>query len=147
MTDVTTGAPGTPWHLWVIGGVTLLWNLMGVVDFAMTQIQYEPYMSQFTEAQLEYFYGLPAWAIVFWAFGVFGAFIGSGLLLLRNKLAVHAFALSLLGMIVTTVYGYGLADGLKVSGTGALIFSIVIAVIAIFLLVYARAMASRSVLR
>ena len=36
---------------------------LGAFDYLATQLQFEPYMSQFTEEQLSYFYGFPAWAV------------------------------------------------------------------------------------
>ena len=62
MTEAETSArPDTPWHLWLIGIVGTLWNLMGAYDYLMTQTENEAYMSSFTPEQLEFFYGFPAW--------------------------------------------------------------------------------------
>ena len=41
-----------PVHLWIVGGLSLLWNAFGAFDYLMTQLQVEAYMSQFTEEQL-----------------------------------------------------------------------------------------------
>ncbi len=38
----------TAWYLWVIGGVSSLWNAMGAMDYVMTQTRNEAYMSAFT---------------------------------------------------------------------------------------------------
>jgi hypothetical protein len=138
--------PRTPVHLWIIGVLTLLWNLMGAFDYLATQLELEFYMSQFTPEQLAYFYGFPAWAVAGWAFGVWGAVAGSLGLLLRKKWSVWAFAVSLAGMLVSSIYTLGLSDGAQMMGTGGVIFSVVIWVVAIILLVYARTMANRGVL-
>lgn len=147
MTEFQPGAVKTPWHLWVVGIVSLLWNAGGASDYTMTQMQYEPYMSQFTPEQLEYFYGFPAWMDSVWALGVWGAMAGSLLLLFRSRFAVHAFSIALFGLIVASVYNYGLSNGLKVSGTGGAVFAVVIFIVSVILLVYARTMANRGVLR
>lgn len=138
--------PKTPVHLWIIGVLTLLWNLMGAFDYLATQLELEFYMSQFTPEQLAYFYGFPAWAVSGWAFGVWGAVAGSLGLLLRKKWSVWAFAVSLAGMLVSSIYTLGLSDGAQMMGAGGVIFTVVIWAVAIFLLVYARAMANRGVL-
>ncbi len=138
--------PRTPVHLWIIGVLTLLWNLMGAFDYLATQLELEFYMSQFTPEQLAYFYGFPAWAVAGWAFGVWGAVAGSLGLLLRKKWSVWAFAVSLAGMLVSSIYTLGLSDGAQMMGTGGVIFTVVIWAVAILLLVYARAMANRGVL-
>ena len=58
-----TTATKTPWHLWVIGIIALLWNSVGAMDYYMTQTRNEDYMSQFTPEQLAYFYGFASWQI------------------------------------------------------------------------------------
>ncbi|MCP4899800.1 MAG: hypothetical protein GY906_22770, partial [bacterium] len=106
----------------------------------------EFYMSQFSEEQLAYFYGFPAWAISGWAFAVWSAVVGSVGLLLRKRWTVWAFAVSLVGMIVSSIYTLGVSNGIEIMGSGAAIFSAVIWVISIFLLVYAWIQAKSGVL-
>lgn len=137
----------TPWHIWVIGGVTLLWNAMGAMDFVMTQTRNESYMSAFTPEQLTFFYGLPAWTIVTWAIGVWGGALGSLLLLLRKRLAVSAFLASFIAMTVTAFQNYFLSNGMEVMGDAfALFFTGAIFLIALGLLLYAVAMQKRGIL-
>lgn len=136
----------TPPHLWVVGILSLLWNAMGCFDYLATKLQLDFYMSQFTETQLEYFYGFPAWISLFWALGVWGALLGSLALLFRSRWAVTLFAVSLLGMIVSTAYTVFLSDGLEIMGSGGAAFSAVIFGIGVLLLAYARRMSARDVL-
>jgi len=103
-------------------------------------------MSAFTPEQLEYFYGFPTWTVAAWAFGVWGALLGSIALLLRKAWAVWAFGISIAGMVFTTIHNFVLTDGAALMGPGALAFSAVIWVIALFLFFYARAMTKRGVL-
>lgn len=136
-----------PWHLWVVGGLSVLWNGMGAFDYLMTETRNEAYMSQFTPKQLEYFYAFPAWVVALWAIAVWGAVLGSVLLLLRKRLAVAVFLVSFLSMLVTTIYNFGLSNGLEVMGDPfSLIFTAVIFVVALLLYLYARAMRDRGVL-
>lgn len=135
-----------PTHLWLAGILALLWNAMGVFDYLATQMQWEFYMGQFTQAQLDYFYGFPAWVVAAWAVAVWTGLGGAVGLLMRRAWAGWAFALSLAGMAVTTLYTFGLSDGASVMGTSGVMFSIVIAVVAVFLYVYARRMTRRGVL-
>jgi hypothetical protein len=146
--DVNTGEarPRRPVHLWIVGVLAFLWTLMGAFDYLATQLELEFYMSQFTPEQLAYFNAFPAWMVAFWAFGVWGAFVGAIGLLLRKKWAVWAFAVSIVGLLVTTIYNFGITDGAEIMGTGAIIFSVVIWIVAIFLLYYSWAQAKRGVL-
>jgi len=136
----------TPRHLWIVGIVSLLWNLVGAFDYVMTETKNEAYMGKFTQEQLDYVYGFPAWLIAFWALAVWGAVLGSVLLLLRRRLAVPVFLVSFACMAVTMVYNYGIAGGYAVMGAGGLVFSIVIFAVGLVLVIYARRMAARGVL-
>lgn len=137
----------TPVHLWIVGTLALLWNAMGAFDYLATQLKLDFYMSQFSEQQLAYFYGFPAWAVAGWAFGVWGALAGAVGLLLRRRWAVWAFAVSLAGLAVSSIYTLVLSNGAEIMGSEGAVFSAIIWVVAIILLVYSRAMASRAVLR
>lgn len=139
----------TPWHLWVVGVVTLLWNSMGALDYTMTQTQNEMYMGAFTPEQLAYFYSFPAWSVACWAIGVWFSVLGSILLLLRSRLALWSFILSFFGMIGTLVFTYGISDVsmVELTGPGAMLFSAVIFLVVVLLIWYSRQMKMAGVLR
>ena len=139
-------ATRTPRHLWIVGIVALLWNLMGAVDYVMTQTKNEAYMGQFTPEQLDFFYGFPAWLVAFWAIAVWGGVLGAVLLLLRKKLAFPVLLVSFLCMVVTTIHNYAFAGAAEIVGGTAAFFSVVIFIVALLLVIYARAMATRGVL-
>jgi len=125
-------------HLWIVGILSLLWNAMGAFDYLASHLKLDFYMSQFTQAQLDYFYGFPAWATSGWALGVWGALLGSLGLLLRKAWSVWAFAVSLLGLAISSLYNLVLSDGMEIMGSGGAIFTAVIWIVAILLLVYSR---------
>ncbi len=148
MADTTTPSTKTPWHLWVVGIISLLWNSVGALDFTMTQMKNEAYLKALTPEQLAYIQGFPLWAVLVWGLGTWGGLLGSLVLLFRRCVAVQLFGASLVGIVGTNVYIYLLSDWLKVmhGGIGAVIFSAVIFVIGVLLLVYARTMRRRGVL-
>ena len=135
-----------PVHLWIIGVIALLWNAVGAFDYLATKLQLESYMSQFTEAQLEYFYNFPAWVTAFWALAVWGAFAGSIGLLMRKKWSFWAFAVSAAAMVITSIYNFGMSNGAEIMGQGAVVFSVIIWVIAFFLLWYSWWLSKKGVL-
>jgi len=136
-----------PWHLRVVGIAALLWNAVGALDYVMTQTRNAQYMSAFTPEQLAFFYGLPAWTVAAWAIGVWGAVLGSLLLLFRKGIAVWFFLASLIGVALTTLQNYVLSNGLEVmGGPGSVLFTAVIFLVAIGLYLYARAMRERGVI-
>jgi hypothetical protein len=143
-----TAALETPWHLWLVGVLALLWNSGGAFDYVMTQTRNPSYMGSFTPEQLAYFYGFPKWAVATWALSVWGGVLGALLLLLRRRQAVVAFGVSLAAMLPTFFHNYVLTDGLAVmGGPGGLVFTVVIVVTGVALLLYARALAAKGVLR
>lgn len=144
----------TPWHLWVVGIVSLAWNAFGANDYLQTQLGNLAYFESMMDGieatpqqALAYFQSYPAWVHGAWAVGVWGAVLGSLLLLLRTRFAVHAFALSLLGLATTTVYQMVVGQPDWVQNTTTTIITIVIWSIATFLLIYAASMCSKGVLR
>ena len=38
MTELTASRASTPWHLWVVGVVTLLFNALGIVSYLTTNL-------------------------------------------------------------------------------------------------------------
>jgi len=148
MADTPMQTAKTPWHLWTIGAISLLWNAVGAVDFIMTQTKNQAYMGQFTPEQLEYFYGFPHWVVISWGVATGGSVLGSLLLLLRRKLALPVNLVVVLAMGPTFTHNFILSDGFRImGGVGPAIFTAVIVLIGLLLLVYARAMVKRGVLR
>jgi len=143
----TEAAAKTPLHLWIIGSLALFWNAVGAFDYVATQFRLEGYMSQFTQQQLDYFYGIPAWAVAAWAIAVWFAVFGSLALLLRRRAAYALFLISLVAMVASTVHSFVLSNGAEIMGQAGMIFSGVIFVIGVLLLWYSKAMMSRGVLR
>ncbi|MDX1293077.1 MAG: hypothetical protein R3265_09715 [Hyphomonas sp.] len=138
-------AAGTPWHLWVVGVLAVLWNAIGAFDFTATVTHWAPYMSNFTEEQQAFFYSFPIWQYAIWAVGVWGAFIGSILLLLRSRYAVWAFAVSLVAALASMIHGMSLKDVPEGASNPA--FAAIIILIGALLLAYAWWMTRRGVLR
>lgn len=149
MAETVRPAIKTPWHLWVVGIVSLLWNAVGAMDFTLTQLRSEAYLKDFTSAQREYFLGFPWWVVAAWGVATWGSVAGSLLLLLCRSLAFQLLLVSFVGMMLTFLQNYILTDGLKVmgGGVGPVIFSAAIMVIGLLLLVYARAMSRSGVIR
>ena len=144
----------TPWHLWVVGVISLLWNAFGANDYLQTQLGNLDYMETMMadmgvspEDALAYFNGFPGWVHAFWALGVWGSVLGSVLLLLRLRYAVWAFAISLLGLAGTTLYQVTSEQPEWATSGMSMIMSIVIWSLATFLLIYAVSMQNKGVLR
>lgn len=146
MSDVMVGMR-TPWHLWAVGVLSLLWNAGGAFDYVMTKSEAGWYVANLTPEQVAHMQAFPLWMDIAWPLGVWGAVAGSIGLLLRKAWAVWAFGLSLIGLLFATFYNFVWTDGMAImGGTGVVIFNVVLWAVAILLLVYATAMKSRGVL-
>ncbi|MEZ5895138.1 MAG: hypothetical protein R3C51_01940 [Parvularculaceae bacterium] len=101
----------TPWHLWAVGVFGVLWNGFGCFDYVMTTTRGAEYMraAGMSDAQIEHLLAAPAWMTAVWAVGVWGGLAGAVLLLLRSKLAVPVFIVSLAAYVASLVYAYAIA--------------------------------------
>lgn len=134
----------TPWHLWVVGVLTLLWNGVGIWSYLSTQMGNLEGLGMSPEA-IEYVTSFPAWADSLWALGVWGAFVGSILLLLRSRWAVTSFIVAIVGLVGTTVYQRVLTElPADMQGWG---IPIAIWVTTLFLLWYSLRMRAAGVLK
>ena len=137
----------TPWHLWAIGLVALVFYGLGCLDYAMTQIQGDAWLAKMdpTELQMAYFHAMPAWTDAAWAIAVWGALAGAILLLVRRKWAFHAFVISFLGWAASAVYAFALSNGMEAMGPWWPM-QIVHAAVGLFFIWYSRMMTARGVL-
>lgn len=131
----------TPWHLWAVGVLSLLWNAIGCYIYTMTMLRDPSLMASAPPEMLDALDAAPVWADAAWALGVWGALLGSVFLLLRRSWAVPAFVVSLIGLLGTTIWQANAGIPMNVP-QAAMIW-----VIALFLLWYAWMMRRRCVLR
>jgi len=145
MTETMLGQPRTPWHLWVVGAVTLLFNLLGITSYLTVKLGMMAEAGM-TPTQIAFMETYPAWATTVWAMGVWGAFAGSLLLLFKSRWAVAAMSVALTGLVGVTIAEMLVLDvppdmQTPVGLRGA------IWLVTLFLLLYARRMAAAGVLR
>jgi hypothetical protein len=146
---MTVAPRKTPWHLWLVGVVAVLFNFIGVFDFVMNMTRGAQYLASagMTPEQIAHYQSMPGWMTIVWACGVFGAFLASILLLLRRKLALPVFALSLAAFFVSLLYAYVLTNGGAIMGQQMAVANAVITGLLVFFIGYSRFAAVRGVLR
>lgn len=147
-------AKKTPWHLWAVGLVSLLWNSFGANDYTQSQLRNREYLGSMSESMgvtadqmVEYIDSFPLFMDVFWALGVWGALAGSVLLLLRSRFAFWAFVVSLVGLAASTIYQFTTPQPEWATSTASLWMNAVIWAIAIGLAYYAKRQVANGVLR
>jgi hypothetical protein len=87
---------------WFIAAAGLVWNLLGCLNY-ITQSNPDT-VAQMPEVYQVIIDGRPAWATAGFAIGVFGGAVGCILLLLRKRVAFPVLIVSLLGIIVTSIF-------------------------------------------
>jgi hypothetical protein len=95
---------GHPRILWFVGILSLLWNCLGAYDYLMSHMRNADYLAKMgvdPTVMLAYMDAMPMYAKIGWGLGVWLGLLGSVLLLTRSRYAVHAFALSLLGIVLS----------------------------------------------
>jgi hypothetical protein len=154
MIMATTAQARTPAHLWIIGVLALLWNCFGAYDYVMSHMRNTQYIASSMpgvdpNAALAWMDAFPLYAKVGWGLGVWGGLLGAMLLLIRSRYAVWAFALSMLGILLSIGYQVVAAPRLPGSPNSAMSTAIpyVIGLIGIALLLYSNSMHKRGVLR
>jgi hypothetical protein len=143
MSTVAVPAAKTPWHLWVVGILTLLWNGSGAVTIMMAQAG----RLELSADEAAYYAAQPIWFVISTDIATLAPVAAGVALLLRSQLAVPLFGLSLALILINNAYE--LVSGLSraILSPGVLIVTALIVVIAALQLVYSTAMKRRGVLR
>ena len=132
-----------PWHLWVVGGLTLLWNAVGGFSYTMTRLGKLADLGM-GEAEIGFFASYSPLANAVWALGVWGAIACSALILLRSRFAFHAIVVGIIGLIGSNYFQYtaDVPESLQSAVLPVLIWSTTL-----FLLFYTRSQSQAGVLR
>lgn len=138
--------PAAPRSFWIVAVLSLLWNLFGCYDYLMSKLSPASYFAAngMNAESAAYMASLPVWLTAFWALGVWGSLAGSLLLLARSRLAVPAFALSLVGLAVSQLTQ---EFWLHPPQAGPIGLILMVWSALVFFLIYARSMAAKGVLR
>ncbi len=126
----------------------LLWNGMGAMDYVMTVSRNPEYLAQFTPERLAFLDAFPTWAKGSWALAVWLYVIGSIFILMRLRPAVWLLSAGFFFMIVTTIHNLFLAEvpAQETMSGFEIAFTIVLFLLAILQIVYARYLARNEVL-
>ncbi len=118
---------------WIIAVVALLWNLAGFWEFIKTAFMVETYAALYDETQMEAIRNTPIWALIVFGISTVTGVLGSLFLLLRKKMAITLFAISVVTVIIHVFGSIVLLNGMELFGVGqGLIFPLVIIVLDIF---------------
>jgi hypothetical protein len=136
-----------PIWFWVIGVVALLWNGMGVAAYIVQATMTTNDFGALPELQRKLLIAQPFWHSAMFPLAVLSGFLGAAVLLLRKRIAIRLLLLSLIAVLVQTA-GYFILDGyLEFIETQGWAMPIMIPVIALGLLLFARYCDGKGLLR
>ena len=122
------------WSFWLIGSITLIWNILGVINF-FAQMNPEV-LAAYRDTERALVEGRPLWATIGFALAVFGGALGCLLLLLKKSVANYLFIASLIGVVVTLIHSFGVGINF---GMGEIVGIILMPLaVAVFLIWYAK---------
>ncbi len=130
----------TPIWYWIVAGLALLWNIMGLVAFFMQVTMSEETLSAMPPADQVMYENIPTWATIAFAVAVIAGTIGSIGLLLRKKWAHPIFLLSLIGVIIQQIHIFFISGIMKTAEAPSMVMPAMILLIAILLLFFSKKM-------
>jgi hypothetical protein len=131
-----------PWHVWVVGIVSLLWDGSGA--YTIVAAQHQAITLKPDEAA--YYAAQAGWFVILVNLGLATALLGGLGLMLRKRWAAWAFAISLAAILFGDAYDLAMGTSRVYANNAAAFVTALIAVLAALQLWYAAAMAKRGVL-
>ena len=123
---------------YLISGVALVWNLLGVMAYIRQVTMSQEALSALPDAERMLYENAPSWATAAFAIAVNGGALGCLLLLLRKAWAFPVLIASLLGVIVQMVHSLFIAKSIEVYGPGGMLMPLMVIVVSVFLVWYSR---------
>lgn len=132
-----------PWHLWIVGVLSLLWNGGGAYTVMMAQAGRLPNVDAL---EASYYAAQPLWFVIATDVALIATILAALALLMRNRVAAWLYAFALIAFIVNNLYDLAAGTSLMLKDRGWLVMTIIIATISVLQLAYAWKMKKRGVL-
>ncbi len=125
-----------PIWFWIVGVIALLWNGIGVLAYLQQVMMSAEQFAALPEVQRDLLSTQPVWVTAAFAIAVFAGFVASICWLLRKRIAVRLFLVSLLAVIVQ-FSSYFIIDGYReyMAGQGWLMPALIVLFAIAFLLI------------
>lgn len=144
---MTTENSTVPTWFWVMAVLAVLWNAMGVMAYIADVSQTAADLAKQPQIVQELYAARPAWVVGAFAVAVFGGLLGSFSLLLRRKIAVPLLVLSLVALVVQDFWWFGIAKSYQHFSVSSQTMPVLVFVIAVCLVWFARSSAAKGWLR
>lgn len=134
--NVTT-KPNTAF--WIIAALALLWNLIGIFFWVSEYfLMTEQMKASYSTEELQLINSAPSWIMYVYATAVFSGMLASIMLLVRKKMSVSLFGISLIAILIVQGYWIFAMDLVAIMGPKALIMPLIVIAVAIFEYFYSK---------
>lgn len=117
------------WY-WILAIFLLVWNItLLFLTVYESFFMAEEMLEKLTAAQLDIYQNQPSWVIINTYLAAGSGLVGAIGLLMTRRFAVIMFAISLICIIINTVYAYLVIDGMSVLTTFDIVMSILLVII------------------
>ena len=119
----------TPNWIFVASVIFIGWNMTGAIFYLNEMFMGPEMFDTMSSAQQNFFSSRPAWVTASYATAVWVGLVGAFLLLLRKRLALPVFIVSLIGALLQITYNLFIGGGLDAFGPSALIVPSLVTII------------------
>jgi len=133
-----------PKWFWIVCGLALVWNLLGLGAFIAQITMTAEAMRQLPQAEQDMYAATPQWVNIAFACAVVGGSLGSLALLLKKAMALPIFIVSLIGVLVQMSYVFLVSKAVEIYGPGSAVMPSMVLLIAIALVWFSNSAKTKS---
>jgi hypothetical protein len=127
-----------PFWFFGVSVFALIWNLIGGANYLWQVTMSDEMKAELPAEYQEFIDATPVWATSAFAIAVWAGILASIFLLMRKSWAYTLFIASFIGILIQNIYGYLVADGLRVLGPSAAAVSILVLGLSVFFILFSR---------
>lgn len=127
-----------PVWFWMVSLLALLWFLMDMSAFYMRITVTDEARAMMSEQEQYLHRDYPLWVNIVFAFEVFGGLLGALALLLKRRVALILFGLSLLGVIGQSLFIYLISDAVAVLGMPLIMMPLMSVAIGVLMILFSQ---------
>ncbi|MGJ8681731.1 hypothetical protein [Paraglaciecola sp.] len=113
--------------------ILLIWNLMGVMAFAMQITMTPEQISELPAGEQNLYQNIPLWVNIAFACAVIGGTLGCLALCLKKAIALPILLVSVVGVLVQMYHSFFMTNSIDVLGSTAVIMPSIVIIVALIL--------------
>ena len=133
---------------WILGALFVIWNGFGCAAYLMDVTASDAkYAELYGEAMLAVRDKFPVWSLYAYAIAVWGGLLAAVLYLLRKRLAVTVFVISLIAGLISFSWSIMNAEARTASGDKFWVMPMLVLVLGLIEIFWSRKMAAKGIIR